>query len=73
MGENDPLCANRHKFRQATPVILREIATSLALLLLLCVFNVAAANTVLGGKVIGVLDGDTIDNWTSARHPTESG
>ncbi|WP_296497353.1 hypothetical protein [Rhodoferax sp.] len=60
MGENGPNMHGYNTTGKASSTYFRLMGLVLALLLLLSVFNVAAG-TLLAGKVIGVLDGDTID------------
>lgn len=60
LGENGPNMPDDNTTGKASSAYFRLMGLVLALLLLLSVFN-AAAGPLLAGKVIGVLDGDTID------------
>lgn len=61
VGEIELNMYNKSKTFKAPSLSYRWLLTALALLLSLSVLNVAAAGTLFAGKVIGVLDGDTID------------
>jgi endonuclease YncB( thermonuclease family) len=52
---------NHNKTSNASSTCIRLKVTALALLLSLSVFGVAVAGSLMSGKVIGVLDGDTVE------------